>query len=209
MAFGITTVEFGDNVTWETLVKQSTAVERSPEIDTKLGATTELGRFPPIPYQITVTPAGLTRARAISTRTRRPRNRSRTSSRADSPLRRARKWSCSSTGTPTRSRTRRSPMGELCHFLGREFVCAIFTWPAGGSKGAFFGYDVDRESSEFAVEHLRKALRMVADTPGLREAASASLTAGVPMSSPPRSPSSAWRRTSAGRRSASASRSAT
>ena len=24
--------------------------------------------------------------------------------------------------------------GELCHFLGREFVCVVFTWPAGGSK---------------------------------------------------------------------------
>ena len=22
-------------------------------------------------------------------------------------------------------------MGELCHFLGREFACGIFTWPAG------------------------------------------------------------------------------
>jgi esterase/lipase superfamily enzyme len=37
-------------------------------------------------------------------------------------------------------------MGELCHFLGREFVCAIFTWPAGGSRGLFMGYNVDRES---------------------------------------------------------------
>jgi esterase/lipase superfamily enzyme len=34
-------------------------------------------------------------------------------------------------------------MGELCHFLGREFVCAIFTWPAGGKRGLFFGYNVD------------------------------------------------------------------
>jgi esterase/lipase superfamily enzyme len=32
-----------------------------------------------------------------------------------------------------------------------------------------FGYDVDRESSEFAVEHLRKAIRALADTPGLQK----------------------------------------
>ena len=60
-------------------------------------------------------------------------------------------------------------MGELCHFLGREFVCAIFTWPAGGSRGLFFGYNVDRESGEFAVHHLKQAIRLIADTPGVEK----------------------------------------
>jgi esterase/lipase superfamily enzyme len=55
----------------------------------------------------------------------------------------------------------------MCHYFGREFVCAIFTWPAGGKKGAMFGYQADYESSTFAVEHLRKAIRTIADTPGL------------------------------------------
>ena len=58
-------------------------------------------------------------------------------------------------------------MSEMCHFLGREFVCAIFTWPAGGKHGILFGYQEDYESSTFAVEHLRKAIRTIADTPGL------------------------------------------
>ena len=59
-------------------------------------------------------------------------------------------------------------MGELCHFLGREFVCGIFTWPAGGQRGILFGYNVDYESSAFAVEDLVKAIRTVAATPGLQ-----------------------------------------
>ena len=58
-------------------------------------------------------------------------------------------------------------MGELCHFLGREFVCGIFTWPAGGKRGILFGYEVDYESSVFAAEHLRKTIRAIAGTPGL------------------------------------------
>jgi len=58
---------------------------------------------------------------------------------------------------------------ELCHFLGREFVCAAFTWPAGSSKGVFFGYDADRESGEFATEDLKKTIRMIADTPGVKK----------------------------------------
>ena len=53
-------------------------------------------------------------------------------------------------------------MGELCHFLGRDFVCGIFTWPAGGRRGILFGYDVDRESAEYAVEDLVKVIRIVA-----------------------------------------------
>lgn len=60
-------------------------------------------------------------------------------------------------------------MGELCHYLGREFVCGIISWPAGGSKGVLFGYEQDYESSEYAVEHLKKAIRTIAATPGLQK----------------------------------------
>jgi esterase/lipase superfamily enzyme len=58
-------------------------------------------------------------------------------------------------------------MADLCHFLGREFVCGIFTWPAGGSRGMMAGYNVDRESGEFAVQHLKQAIRLIAQTPGV------------------------------------------
>ena len=58
-------------------------------------------------------------------------------------------------------------MGELCHFLGRDFVCGIFTWPAGGQRGMLFGYDFDRESAEYAVEDLVKVIRIVGRTPGV------------------------------------------
>jgi esterase/lipase superfamily enzyme len=58
-------------------------------------------------------------------------------------------------------------MGELCHFLGREFVCGIFTWPAGGRRGILFGYQVDQESAEYAVEDLLKVIRIVGKTPGV------------------------------------------
>jgi esterase/lipase superfamily enzyme len=58
-------------------------------------------------------------------------------------------------------------MAQLCHFLGREFVCGIFTWPAGSRAGGLFGYDADRESGEYAVADLMKAIRIVARTPGV------------------------------------------
>lgn len=57
--------------------------------------------------------------------------------------------------------------GNVCQFLGEEFVCVVLTWPAGGSAGAFFGYNVDRESGEFAVSDVRKAIRAIGETSGI------------------------------------------
>jgi esterase/lipase superfamily enzyme len=58
-------------------------------------------------------------------------------------------------------------MGELCHFLGREFVCGIFSWPAGSQRGVLFGYGVDRESAEYAAKISVKTIRIVGRTPGV------------------------------------------
>jgi esterase/lipase superfamily enzyme len=57
--------------------------------------------------------------------------------------------------------------GELCHFLGRDFVCGLFTWPARGRRGVLFDYGFDRESSESALEDLLKAIRIVGRSPGV------------------------------------------
>ncbi|MGJ0508533.1 MAG: alpha/beta hydrolase [Methylocystis sp.] len=60
--------------------------------------------------------------------------------------------------------------GQICNDLGPEdFTCVALTWPAGGSKGILFGYNVDRESGEFAVIDVRKSIRMIAGTPGLQK----------------------------------------
>ena len=54
-------------------------------------------------------------------------------------------------------------MAELWHFLGRTGVPIIYTWPAG--YPGLFGYTYDRESSEFTVYHLRRAIRFIASIP--------------------------------------------
>ena len=167
MAFGSTTILFGEDMTWDALVKQSLLVERSTSTDLKLGPTKELGRYPRIPYAVAVTPAGLTRAPAVV-------DAHETANRA-LQAEVARRLALSPRkemvlyihGVKNTFSEAAFTMGEMCHFLGREFVCAIFTWPAGGQHGILFGYEEDYESSIFAVEHLRKAIRTIADTPGL------------------------------------------
>jgi esterase/lipase superfamily enzyme len=164
-AFGSTTILFGEGVTWDTVVRLST--ERTDTLTLKLGPTKELGRFPPIPFGIVETAGGVMRApevieaheiasRALQAEVQR---RLASSARKEVVL--------FVHGYANSFSDAAMTMGELCHFLGREFVCGIFTWPAGGKSGILFGYDVDYESSEYAAEHLRKTIRAIATTPGV------------------------------------------
>ena len=169
MAFGAVTIEFGEGVPWNTLVAQSTLSKRSVPLDLRLGPTTELGRFPPIAYGFEATPAGLVRnPAAIDAHEKAAAMLQAEVARrlADAPRKEVVLFVH---GYANTFQDASFTMGELCHFLGREFVCAIFTWPAGGSRGLFFGYNVDRESGEFAVHHLKQAIRIIADTPGVEK----------------------------------------
>jgi len=167
MAFGSTTILFGEEMTWDALEKQSLLAQRPSPTNLKLGPTKELGRYPRIPYEVVVTPAGVTRAPAVvdahetANRTLQAEIAKRL---ASSPRK---EMVLYVHGVKNSFIDAAFTMGEMCHFLGREFVCAFFTWPAGGKRGILFGYEQDYESSIFAVEHLRKAIRTIADTPGL------------------------------------------
>ena len=167
MAFGSTTILFGEGMTWDALVKQSLQVERKPSVDLKLGPTKELGRYPRIPYAVTVTPEGLTRAPAVIDAHEAANRALQAEIARRLALSPRKEMVLYIHGVKNSFSEAAFTMGELCHFLGREFVCGIFTWPAGGKHGVLFGYEEDYESSTFAVEHLRKVIRTIADTPGL------------------------------------------
>jgi esterase/lipase superfamily enzyme len=167
MAFGSVTVEIGEKVSWPVLAKLSTESPRELPLELHLGAATELGRFPPIPYDVDPVPGGITRSPAIVD----VHERAAAGLQAEVARRIA--------GSPQKEvvlfvhgyantfQDAAFSMADLCHFLGREFVCGIFSWPAGGSRGMMAGYNVDRESGEFAVQHLKQAIRLIAQTPGV------------------------------------------
>jgi esterase/lipase superfamily enzyme len=54
---------------------------------------------------------------------------------------------------------------QLWHYLPRQGVPVIYTWPAG--RGGLRGYTYDRESSEFTVGHLKQTLRALSACPGV------------------------------------------
>jgi len=168
MAFGSARIEFGDDVGWDALVRESTTAQRAAPLELKLGPTTEIGRFPAIPYEVTVGPDGVRRIAATVEAYEATKQRLQAEIAGRLALTRRQEVVLFVHGYHTSFESAALTMGELCHFLGRDFVCGIFSWPAGGQRGADFGYDVDRESSEYAVEDLVKTIRIIAGTPGLR-----------------------------------------
>jgi esterase/lipase superfamily enzyme len=167
MAFGSTTIEFGNGVTWDALAEQSVAAQRTVPVDLKLGTTTELGRFPPIPYEIVWETDGVSRAPAYveaHAKAKQSLQAEIVRRLAVAPTKEVVLFVHGYHATFERAAL---TMGELCHFLGRQFVCGVFSWPAGGRRGILFGYNVDVESGEFAIEHLLKTIRIIADTPGV------------------------------------------
>ena len=147
----------------------STMVEFTTGEALTLGATTELGRFPAIPYPLTQVPDGMRRAPAVVEAHAQAKQRLQAEIATRLAIARRKEIVLFVHGYRVSFEDAALTMGELCHFLGREFVCGIFTWPAGGDRGVLFGYDVDRESAEYAVEDLVKLIRIIAGTPGLEK----------------------------------------
>jgi esterase/lipase superfamily enzyme len=167
MAFGSVSVEIGQSVAWPTLVEMSMESPREQPLSLRLGAATELGRFPPIPYSVEVTPGGVMRAPAVMD----VHERAAAGFQAEVARRTAaaprKEVLLFVHGYANTFQDAAFSMADLCHFFGREFVCAIFTWPAGGSRGLMAGYNVDRESGEFAVQHLKQTVRMISQSTGV------------------------------------------
>ena len=145
----------------------STMIEFTERETLTLGATSELGHFPPIPYPLTPTPDGMRRAPAVVEAHMQAKQRLQTEVARRLAFAPRKEIVLFVHGYHVSFENAALTMGEMCHFLGREFVCGIFTWPAGSDRGINFGYDADRESSEYAVEDLVKLIRIIAGTPGL------------------------------------------
>jgi esterase/lipase superfamily enzyme len=167
IAFGSTMVDFGEGLTLDMLAPQGLGGEHAGQVHLTLGATTEVGRFPAVPYELVGPREGMRRAPAVVEAHEQAKKQ--LQAEVASRLARAprREMVLFVHGYHSSFERAALTMGEICHFLGREFVCGIFSWPAGGRDGITLGYDVDRESAEYAVEDLVKVIRIIAATPGL------------------------------------------
>src|SRR5690349_17188764 len=117
----------------------SATIEFSKRETVELGKTTELGRFPAIPYELQETHDGMRRAPAVVAAHAQARERLQAEVASRLAEARRKEVVLFIHGYNESFETAASTMGELCHFLGRDFVCAVFTWPAGATGGRLFG----------------------------------------------------------------------
>lgn len=167
VAFGSTTIAFGEDSSWDELVTKSIVTPRVDPVPLKLGPTTEIGRFPATPFEVTVAPEGMRRVNAVVEAYDQAQRQLQAEIARRLAIAPRKEIVLFVHGYHTSFERAALTMGELCHFLGRDFVCGVFTWPAGGRRGILFGYEFDVESAEYAIDDLKKTIRILARTPGL------------------------------------------
>jgi esterase/lipase superfamily enzyme len=168
IAFGSARVRVFPELSWETLREQSQLAERTREVNLELGEVRELGAFPEEPYRLHPTEEG----KLLRDRGELARHEAAKESLQDEVQRRL-------VASPKKEvvlyvhgfnesfATAAYTTAELCHFLGREHVCTFFTWPASTTGNFLISYTTTTESGDFAVEHLKKSIRLLATTPGI------------------------------------------
>jgi esterase/lipase superfamily enzyme len=167
LAYGSGVVEIGDHISWEMLVEQSLQRERSQKLPLHLRTVTEYGRFPATPLPIVrgnghfrTAPAAQAAQDEMAAKLRQTlRERLALTSRKDAYV--------YIHGFNNNFADAMFVMADLWHFMGRQGVPIIYTWPAGAG-GALRGYTHDRESGEFTIFHLKQFLRILASTPELQ-----------------------------------------
>ncbi len=164
VAFGSCVVELGRGLDWETLVAESRRGERRAPVPLRVAWVQERGRFPEGPV-VQVTAEGpephphwaAREARALAAFQAEVRRRLELTPRKEVFV---------FVHGFNNDFTRAAFVGaQIWHFLPRQGVPVVYTWPAG--RGGVRGYAYDRESGEFTVTHLKKILRALMTCPGV------------------------------------------
>jgi esterase/lipase superfamily enzyme len=168
IAFGSAQVRVVPGLDWETLREQSQLAERTREVNLELGHVRELGVFPEEPYRLRLGEnQKLFRDRAELARHAEAKGRLQGEVQRRLAAAPKKEVLLYVHGFNETFATAAYTAAELCHFLGREQVCAFFTWPASSTGNFLISYTATTESADFAVEHLKKSVRMLATTPGV------------------------------------------
>ncbi|NEV61320.1 alpha/beta hydrolase [Thiorhodococcus minor] len=168
IAFGSAQVRMVPTLDWSVLRAQSQLAKRTQEVNLELGQVRTLGAFPDEPYQISKGPDGKT-LRDRAELARHFAAKAELQGEVERRLAQAPKKEVMLYvhGFNETFATAAYTAAELCHFLGREEVCAFFTWPASTTGNFLISYTTTTESADYAVAHLKKTIRTLASTPGV------------------------------------------
>jgi len=165
--FGSAKVALRPPMTWDELQHRSLADPRDRPITMELGVVKELGRYPAGPYPVQATRDGVRRDPAVLEAHRR------SNAALQAEVQRRLKTASSGEvvlyvhGFNETFATAAYTAAELCHFLGRAHVCALFSWPASSTGNPLTSYTSTTESALYSVGDLKKTIRTLARTPGV------------------------------------------
>lgn len=169
LAFGMTTVRIGKDMSWDDLVTVSRSAQRHADVPMSMVETRELGRFPPVPTrevkidgQWVESPESVAARLAAATRMK-----ALVAERLALTPKKEVYVFIHGAGSDFASPA--YVMAGFWHFMGRCGVPVLYTWPSSGSGESLGGYDYNRESSEFTVYHLKQFLRLLATCPGVEK----------------------------------------
>lgn len=167
LVFGSAQVRMPPELDWASLEADSRTGERQTEIVLSLGEVQQLGAFPQEPYALERQGDRVYRQEAVMTAHNQATEQLRDEVRrrlAESPGGAAILYVH---GFNETFASAAYTAAELCHFLGREHVCGFYTWPASSSGNFLTSYTSTTESAAFAVDHLKKTIRLMAQMPEL------------------------------------------
>ncbi len=157
MAFGSAVVSIEPEMTWADLEKISLETDRSTELTLQLDSIREIGRYPETPPSIVLIdgqaqtdPAAIEEERI-------------TDQLLHTEIKRRLEFATKPEivlfvhGFNNPFDQAALVLAEVWHFMGREHIPILYTWPAG--RGGASGYIYDRESGEFTIHHLKNLLR--------------------------------------------------
>ena len=167
IAFGTVTVQFGRDLSWDTLEAASSTQTRDRDIFLNVTDIDEIVRFPEIPLPFRVEdgkPVVLPDSKAayetaIGSMQIHLQERLEASKQKDIIL--------YVHGVNTKFNDAALNLADVWHFTGRHGVPIFYSWPA--ANPGLFGYFKDRESGEFSIYHVKETIRILASTPGLEK----------------------------------------
>ena len=166
LAFGSVKVNLGRDLTWDDLVKTSVTSKRDLDMEMSLRLVEELGRFPATPAPHRVVDASTIIDREYEAKVDEVGDQLRAEIRRRLAVTPRKEVFIYVHGYGNTFEDAVFAGGEFWHFLGREGVPIVYSWPAG--YPGLFGYTYDRESGEFTVLHFKQMLSLISEMPEVK-----------------------------------------
>ena len=166
VAFGSAIVTIEPELTWDELQRVSLEQDRSTKLSLHLASLEERGRFPETPQPIVLINGEAQTDPAVLEASRITEQSFQAEIRRRLALASKPEVVLFVHGYNNDFEDAAQTLAELWHFLGREHVPILYTWPAG--RGGAKGYSYDRESGEFTVYHLKNLIRSLIGDPEIK-----------------------------------------